>query len=67
MRYIYLNVFCIGMLVYAINLAANTNQEPEKNKQEQKKEEKPDYDKMARDLEKDAEVHSSWGTWGYRN
>ena len=65
MRYIYLNVFCIGMLIYAISLAANTTQEQEQPEQEQKQE--PDYDKMIRDIERDAEVHSSWDNWGFRN
>jgi len=65
MRYIYLNVFCIGMLIYAISLAANTTQEQEQPEQEE--EQQPDYDKMIRDIERDAEVHSSWGDWGQRN
>ena len=64
MRYIYLNVFCIGMLIYAISLAANTTQEQEQPEQE---EEQTDYDKMIRDIERDAEVHSSWDNWGFRN
>jgi len=66
MRYIYLNVFCIGMLIYAISLAANTTQEQEQEQPEQE-DEQPDYDKMIRDIERDAEVHSSWENWGIRN
>jgi len=63
MRYVLTNLFFMGTLLFSIKLVADTNKEPEQNEESTERFE-PDWDKTVRDIEKDAEVHNSWNTWG---
>lgn len=61
MRYITLNLLAFCMLIFTINLSAELEPEPEAKQEEDFK---PDWDKTIRDIERDAEIHRSWDTWG---
>ena len=63
MKYVFVNLFFMEIMLYTVNLSASS--EPEENKQEESEEYKPDYDQIAREVERDAEVHDSWDSWGF--
>jgi len=48
----------------AINLSADTKEEQQEPKEEQ---EEIDYEKLIRDIERDAEAHQSWNGWSFKN
>ena len=64
MRYIVLNLLCLGVLTYSFTLLSHENKDQEDTEEYQDFEYKPDYDKIIRDYQRDVEVHNSWDAWG---
>jgi len=64
MRYIVLNLLCLGVLTYSFTLLSHENKDQEDTEEYQDFEYEPDYDKIIRDYQRDVEVHNSWDAWG---
>jgi len=63
MRYVILNLFCLGILFYSSCLLGVEKEEADVDSEETQNYE-PDYDAIIREGERAAGVYDSWNAWG---
>ena len=62
MRYILLNLTCLGLLFYSTQLSGIEEEVEEVEvDSEETQNYVPDYDKIASEVQRDAEIHTPWG------
>ena len=59
MRYIYLNLACLGFLFCASAVLSNDSPDEEEPLSEEAKAYEPNYDKIISEYERDVDVHNS--------